>query len=113
MPTLVNLTLHENNDETVAVTIIPAAGGSLAGVTGLEFVLKPSTCESDADDNALILTVGSGITITAQTPDLITATIQIPGTALAETYGRVWRLDALTGTARRTALHGSVTVVDL
>lgn len=113
MPTVVDLTLHEGNDETVLVTLVPAPGGSLAGVTGLKFVLKPSTCESDADDAALILTTGAGITITTQTADEIVAEVAVPGTALTETYERVWRLDALTGTARRTALYGTVTVVDL
>lgn len=113
MPSLINLTLHEGNDETVSVTIVPASGGSLAGVTGLEMVLKPSTCEDDDDDDALVLTTGNGIVLNSQSADLITATITIPATALTETYERAWRLDALTGSARRTALYGAVTVIDL
>lgn len=113
MPSLINLTLHEGNDETITVTITPATGQSLAGVTGLEFVLKPSTCEDDDDDDALVLTVGSGITLDSQSADLIEATIAVPGTALTETYTRSWRLDALTGLERRTALYGTVTVIDL
>lgn len=113
MPTRQDLTMHEGNDETIAVTIVPADGGSLSGVTDLQFVMKPSTCESDEDDNALVLNVGSGITLLSQAANLITATIAVPATALAETYERVWRLDALTGFARRTALYGDVTVIDL
>lgn len=113
MATRINLVLHEGNDETVAVSIVPEAGGTLDGVTSLTFVMKPSTCEDDDDDDALILTTGSGITFLTQTPDLITATIQIPAAALVETYERAWRLDAHTVSARRTALYGAVTVVDL
>jgi DNA-binding beta-propeller fold protein YncE len=110
-----NLTLHEGNDETVAVVLTADGAVNLGEVTALEFVMKPSTCESDDDDNAVRLDsgVGGGITITTQTADTITATIAIPATALTETYERAWRLDALTGTARRTALYGSVTVLDL
>lgn len=115
MATLLNLTLHEGNDETVAVVLTAAGGDNLGEVTALEFVLKPSSCTSDTDPYAVRLDSGpdGGITITSQSAEQITADIAIPATALSETYERAWRLDALTGTARRTALYGSVTVLDL
>lgn len=115
MATLVDLTMHENNDEVVAVTLTASGSENLGEVTALEFVLKPSTCESDADADALVLTSapGQGITILTQSATTITAEVAVPAAALAETYERAWRLDALTGTARRTALYGTVTVIDL
>lgn len=114
MATRQDLIMYEDNDETVAVTVAPADGGSLAGVTGLEFILKPDVCESDTDDDTVVLTTAGGaITITGQTADLITATVAVPRTALADPYSRAWRLDALTTAARRTAVYGSVTVIDL
>lgn len=115
MASLTNLTLHEGNDEIVAVTLTAAGGDNLGEVTALEFVMKPGSCDSDTDPAALRLDSGpdGGITITTQDATTLTADIAIPATALTETYERAWRLDALTGTLRRTALYGSVTVIDL
>jgi hypothetical protein len=116
VPGRIDLTLHERNDETIAVTVVPVTpGDDLSAVTGLEFVLKPSTCDDDDDPAALLLTseADGGITIQSHTPTQITAQVQIPATALTETYPRAWRLDGLNGAARRTALYGTVTVVNL
>jgi hypothetical protein len=109
------LTLFEDNDETITLTILPGTSGSLAGVTGLEFVLKPTDCVSDSSEDALVLTTepDGGIVIDSQSADEITATVTLPAAALADPYDRVWRVDALTGASRRTAIYGPVTVVDL
>lgn len=113
MATVQDLTLHQGNDETVVVTVTAAAGDNLGLVTGLEFVLKPNVCESDDDDDVVVLASPGDITITTQTADEITAEVAVPASALAEPYDRVWRLDTLTGLLRRTAMYGAVTVVDL
>jgi hypothetical protein len=112
---LIALTLHENNDETVVVTLTPVGDDDLSTVDAVQFVMKPDSCESDDDDDALVLTsvVPDEITITAQSAQQITAEVYVPAAALQGPYGRTWRLDALTGDLRRTALYGPVTVIDL
>lgn len=109
------ITLHEGNDETVAVTVTAAdAGDDLDAVTALEWVLKDDPCADDAD--ALVLTTAdpTEITITAQDSTTITAEVYVPASALTEPYPRHYRLDTIsTGDVRRTALYGVVTVVDL
>ena len=112
MPTRVDLTMYEGNDETVLMTLTPTGDDDLNTVTGLELVLKPSVCDPDTD--GLVLTSGGGgITITSQTSEVITAEAVVPRTVLTETYERAWRVDALTVTSRRTVLYGAVTVIDL
>ena len=109
----VDITVHEGNDETVEVTV---TGPGLDDVEGLEFVLKHSTCDADDDDTVLLLTTADPgeMAITAQTDDEITAEAYLPGTALADPFPRVYRVDAIgAGGDRRTALYGTVTVVDL
>jgi hypothetical protein len=111
--TELDLTMHEDNDETVVVTLTAADGDNLGLVTGLEFVLKPSWCDADDDDHAVVLTSPGDITITEQTAETLSAEVSVPAAALADPYDRVWRLDTMTGLLRRTALYGAVTVVDL
>ncbi len=111
MATKVPLVMHEDNDETVDITLTGAVGEDLTDVTGLEMVLKATGC--DDDDVVLSSAVPSQILITLQTATTIVAEAYVPAAALADPYPRVWRLDALTGVLRRTAVYGPVTVVDL
>lgn len=111
MPTPnVNLTLYERNDETVDHTVTQdGAPFDLTGKT-LEFVLKTRT--QDLDSAGVILTDTDGdITVTDPAGGL--ATTSISSENLATPGNKVWRLDVLDGTDRKTAVFGKITVVDL
>lgn len=113
MATEQNLTLREGDDETIALTITPAdASDDLTGVQSITVVFKPDACTSDDDPDSLVLTAPD-VTILDQAPDEITATVSVSASYLAEPYDRVWRVYTvgLSG-ERRTAIYGSVTVLD-
>lgn len=116
MATQVDLTLHQSNNETIAITITTAnAGADLSGIDGLEVVIKPDACTADNDEHTLMLTTASAeeVVILSETTSQVTAEAYVPGTYLDEPYDRVWRVDAIGSTGeRRTALYGSVTVLD-
>jgi hypothetical protein len=111
------ITLRENNDETLRMTIVPCdPTEDLTAVTSLEVLLKTSRCTSDTDPSTLLLSssVPAEVQITSQTAAQIIALAHIPGTALTPPYERFWRVDGLGSSgARRTAMFGPVTVVDL
>lgn len=113
MATEQNLTLREGDDETIAITITPAnASDDLTGVASLVVVFKPDACTSDDHEDALVLTAPD-VTILDQSPTEVTATVQVPGSYLAEPYDRVWRVYTVGGSGeRRTAIYGSVAVLD-
>lgn len=117
MATEVDLTLHENNDETLALTITPEdISEDLTTITTLELYLKQQECTSDTDPLTLFLSSDNPaeIDILTQTPSEITASAFIPAAALADPYDRFWRLDALNaGGDRRTAMFGDVDVRNL
>lgn len=116
MATLVPLTMHQNNDEILKLVITPIdPTDDLTLVTSLRFYLKPDQCTIDTDSTVTVLTSANPaqITITAQTAAQIAATVYVPAASLSEPYSRWWRVDAYVGTARRTAMYGHVTVVDL
>lgn len=116
MATRQNLTLRENNDETIALTITAEVPSyDLTAVTRLEFYLKVDDCYTDDDTTTLLLSssVPSEMVIVSQDAAAITATVHVPASALSGGYDRFYRLDALTGALRRTALYGQVAVVDL
>lgn len=116
MATRQNLTLRENNDETIALTITAEVPGyDLTAVTRLEFYLKINDCYADTDPATLLLssTDPSEMVIVSQDAAAITATVQVPASALSGGYDRFYHLDALTDALRRTALYGQVIVVDL
>lgn len=116
MATLVPLTMSEDNDEVLDLVITPVVPtDDLSLVTVLKFYLKPDVCTADTDSTATVLTsaVPAQITITAHTAAQINATVYIPAASLADPYPRVWRVDAYSGTAHRTAMYGPVTVIDL
>jgi hypothetical protein len=110
----ITLTLHEGNDETVALTITPAGDDDLLDVDQLELILKDDQCDPDSDGLTLTSADPGEILILTHTAEEITAEAYIPASALAEPYDRWWRLDAVTTSGdRRTALYGPVTVIDL
>lgn len=117
MATQAPLTLFENNDETLSLTITPVdPDDDLTMITTLELYLKPQNCASDADPLVLVLTSANPneIVINTQTASLIEAEAFIPASALLDPYDRFWRLDALNAAGeRRTALYGPVDVVNL
>lgn len=111
------ITLREGNDETLRMTITPDdPSEDLTAVTAVEVYLKTSRCVSDSDPSTLLLssTNPTQVQITTHTAAQIVALAHIPGTALTPPYERFWRADGLgSGGARRTAMYGAVTVVDL
>lgn len=113
----VDLTLHENNDETVSFTITPTdSSDDLTAIDSLELYLKTNNCVADDDPTTLILTSGDSgeIDILTQTSSEITGEAFIPASALDFPYDRFWHLDAITNAgARRTAIYGDVQVVSL
>jgi len=116
MATLANLTLCQSNDDNVDLVITPvSATDDLSLVTDLVFLLKPDACTGDTDSTVTRLSTSdpTQIVITTQTAALIEATVYVPASATAEPYQRVWRVDAYIGTTHRTALYGTVTVIDL
>jgi hypothetical protein len=114
-----NNALHQGNDETIQITISAvSAAEDLSAVTSLTAVFKPSVCDADTSEHALILssTDATEIVITSQTPDLIVAEVYVPGSYTVEPYDRVWHVDAYTGVVGagpRTAIHGAVEVQDI
>lgn len=115
MTTRVDLTMREDNDEIVDISLTAVGSANLATVTSLSMIIKPSECDGDTGDGVLTLssTTPAQITINTQTPTEITATAFVPRAYLAAPYERVWRLDLVTSTARHTALYGTVHVIDL
>lgn len=116
MASEVSIVLHEDNDETLLLTIVPTTSdGDLSGVTEIQVLLKPSSCTSDSDPTVLVLssTDPAEVQVTSFSATEIIARAFIPASALALPYDRWWRADALAGTARRTAMYGPVTMVDL
>src|SRR5512136_891886 len=116
MTSLVPLTFRQLNDEVVRVTIVPDdPSESLLPVTLLMFYLKPNVCTSDADSTVTILTSANPtqIQITTHTAAQIIADVHVPSSALSVPYPRVWRIDAMIGSSRRTAVYGSVALIDL
>jgi hypothetical protein len=111
--TRVDLHLNEGNDEVLAISIRPeVVGEDLTTITALQLYLKADLCQDDAAAELVLTTADPDqITITSQTADLITATALIPG--LHGSYDRHWRVDGLAGLARRTAMHGLITVEPL
>lgn len=113
----VPLVLHENNDETVAITITGEdPDEDLSAISSLELYLKIAPSYADDDLTTLVLTSSdiTEIDILTQTTTEITAEAYIPKTALVAPYDRFWHLDALTGTGlRKTAFYGPVDVVNL
>lgn len=114
MATYQELTVYEANDETLSLALTSPDDGTAYDLTGagLELVLKTSVDELDSDpDTVIISTDTGGIVIDDATGGLATVTVQrgelqIPGDL-------VWRLDVVRSGTRRTAVYGSLHVVNL
>jgi len=114
--TLVPLTVHQGNNETISLTVTPdTPGDNLTAVTMLKIVWKDSRCVSDTDSTTKTLSsaVPAEITITTQTATLIVATAHIPASYTTSPHPYWWRLDVYVGAAHRTAIYGPVTVIDI
>jgi len=110
-----NLTLNEGNTEKVNLTIVtndpvPNTPMLLDQLTDIEVLLKPSeiTPDSDAsvwrgkmsDGDVVITDAGAG-----------KCYVKIPASAVTTTR-QFWRVDTVSGSERKTAGGGTVTVVD-
>lgn len=115
MASNVSISLNENNDEAIKVTIttnVPVAGTAL-DITGmsLEAYLKPTASTADTDGAVWKGTSGGGqITITDAPNGK--ATISVPASAVTLTQGW-WRCDTVSGGLRKTAVYGVLSVVNL
>jgi len=109
------ISLNEKNDENVKVTIttnVPT-DGTILDITGktIEAFLKPSKATDDADGAVWKgSTATTGVTITDAPNGK--CTVSIPAASVLTTMGW-WRVDVLSGGLRKTAIYGTVTVVDL
>lgn len=116
MATLVPLTLRQANDEIIDLVITPSDPlDDLSLITSLTVIIKPDKCTSDTDATAFTLTTTdpTEVVITTQTSAIVEAILYMSATVLAAPYDRWWRVDAYVGTARRTAMYGPITLVDL
>ena len=111
------ITLREGNDESLRLTITPDdPGEDLTAIALVEVYLKTDRCVSDTDPTTVKLSSSdpTQVQITSQTTTQLVAVAHIPGTDLTPPYGRFWRVDGVGASgARRTAMYGPVTVVDL
>lgn len=111
----VSLTLNENNDEDILVSVTtnqPAVGTKLdlTGVT-VEAYLKKSASTSDTDPTTWKGTSASEITITDAVNGALT--VSIPAASIT-TAMHWWRVDVIdSDSKRKTAVFGTVTVTDL
>lgn len=108
------ITLTEDNDETLLLTVVPEpadSGEDLTTITELRLVMKEDRCSPDA---AALLTLASTnpaqILIGAQTATQILAHAFVPRSALQGAWPRFYRVDGYVGTQKRTAMAGVVTV---
>src|ERR1700743_106706 len=115
MATQQALTLNENNDEDVAITITtntPTAN-TPEDLTGdsLEVYLKLSPQTADTDPSSWKGSTGTGeIVVTAVVNGK--ATVSLPAASVT-TSVKWWRVDVVDGDGlRKTAVYGAVTVID-
>lgn len=108
MASLVPLHLTESNDETINLTAISPIEVPVASCT---FELYIKTSANQPDDDATILTTGSGLTIsTTGTTTTIGLIADIPAAALAAPGEQFWRLDLIITGKRHTCMYGPLTV---
>jgi hypothetical protein len=107
MSTVGNLTFHEYNDETVYATLYADVSKTVPlDLTGavVEFIYKTTNAQSDDD----------AITIIGEIDDAINGIVTIEvGNELVTLTRKFFRIDVLSGTERKTAVYGPITVVDL
>ncbi len=109
MPSEVPLTLYENNDEKMNLTITSnVVGFSLVGKS-MEAFVKASAATPDNDAGVWTGdTTGGEIVI----EDADNAYVMVPAAAVTTTKGW-YRVDVISGGLRKTAVYGPLTVVDL
>lgn len=110
------ITLNENNDEDVIVTITtnqPTAG-TIENLTGMtvEVYLKLSAATSDTDVSTWKgSSATTGVTMTDPTNGIVT--LNLPALAV-QTIVKWYRVDVISsGGKRKTAVYGTVAVNDL
>ena len=105
------LTLDENNDETLDLTV---TADTLIDPdqASFELVIKASASADDADGTTL--TDADGITVTSTEPaKTIALTADIPASVLETPGTRFWRLDVIVSGKRGTAMYGPLRIRDL
>lgn len=109
MPSEVALTLYENNDEKLNLTITSnVVGFSLVG-KDMEAFVKASAATPDNDDGVWVGTTDDGDIVIE---DEDNAYVMIPASAVTTTK-TFYRVDVLSGGLRKTAVYGTLRVVDL
>lgn len=114
MPARIALTLDQHNDEDLTGTVLDETTEQPQNLTGvaLEMLLKPSReTADDAETVTVLSTQGGQITVT--TPAAGAYTVAVPASALAVAGVRWYRVDAVTGTDRKTVVYGPLKVRDL
>lgn len=110
MPTLLALSVIEDNDPTVDITVLQADGVTAQDITGLSpvLVIKPSA--DSPDSSGTTITTSGGLTVTDAVAGTLTAFI--PHTLL-ESPGRQWyRVDVIDGGGdTTTVLYGPFTII--
>jgi hypothetical protein len=107
MATIGSLTFYEYNDETVLGTLYTDVTKTtpldLTGMT-VEFIYKTSNAQDDID----------ALTIAATILNPTAGTIMISvSDAQVDLNKKFFRIDTISGSIRKTAVFGPVTVVDL
>lgn len=109
------ISLNENNDEAIKVVIttnVPSVGTPLDLTTmTLEAYLKPNASTADTDPAVWKGTSGGGQITVTDAPNG-KATISVPASAVVLTQAW-WRCDVLSGGLRKTAVYGTLSVVNL
>lgn len=113
----VPLTLNENNDEEIlaALTTNQPSAGTVLDLTGktVEAYLKVSAATADNDGSTWKgVSTGGSPAITVINAAAGQVSILVPSMNIT-TAMKWWRLDVLSGSLRKTALFGVITVVDL
>lgn len=109
MPSEVALTLYENNDEKLNLTVSSNVVGFTLVGKDLEAFVKASAATPDNDAGVWKGTSDDGDIVI---DDGDSAYVMIPAAALTTTKGW-YRVDVISGGLRKTAVYGTLTVVDL
>lgn len=107
MPSISNLILHQYNDETVYATLYEDVAMlnpiDLTGAT-VEFLYKTSNSQNDTDS----------LRLPAVILDAIGGKVSVEiSNELVDLAKKFFRIDVISGTKRKTAVYGSISVLDL
>lgn len=110
MPSEVPLTLYEKNDEKLNFIITSnVVGFSLLGADEIEVYVKASAATPDDDAGVWVGTLTDGDVVV---DDADSGYVIVPNTAVTTT--KTWyRMDIIVDAIRKTAVYGTLTVVDL